>query len=227
MSQLLVLYEEKKFESMLFEMADGREDIMEMTHEIKDALDEYNQTVLGIDGYLIEADLAGEMSSKQLTKLFHAASAISKGETPKKGLMARMKDKAQGVKDKVTGKMQGAADKVGGKMKDVSDNAAAAKELVQKMMAAIKKGADKLQNSEPVQQFDVKVDTVLGKWKDKLGDDHKAVKLAKALGDYGKENPKKSAFIIGVLTALTSAIGSPAFGMAAGVAMRSALNFLG
>ena len=196
MSTLRQFHKQKLNEAYLYEMCDGREDIMEFAQELSNILEEYNEEVLGFeDGYLVEQRNVTKLSSGQLKKLFRASVAISQGKEPKEGLLS-----------KVTGK------------------AKAAKELARKMTEAIKKGAKKLQDTEPVQGFDMKVADTLGKWKEKLGDDHKAVKLAQQMGEFGKKHPKKTAFIIGALTALTSAVGSPAFGAAAGLAMRTAMG---
>lgn len=196
MAGLPLLYNKKLNESFLIEMSDGREDIIECVRELTDIFEEYNNAVLGIDDdYLIEAKLAGELSTNEITKLFRAASAYSKGEEPKKGMFSKMGEKAK-----------------------------AGKEAVQKLTQAVKSGAKKLQNTEPVQGFDTKVAEILQKWKGKLGEDNKAVKMAQQLGEFGNKHPKKTAFIIYVLSALSGAIGTPAFGMAAGTALRTAMG---
>lgn len=197
MAKLALLYNQQINEAYLNEITDGREDIKSFIRELTDIFEEYNERMLGIeDGYLVEqGQLAGELSTRQITRLFRAASAFSKGENYKKGMLTKMGEKG-----------------------------AAAKEAVGKMVNAVKTAAKSLQNTEPVQMFDMKVADVLNKWKQKLGEDHKAVKLAQQLGEYGKNNPKKTAFIIGALTALTSALGTPAFGMAAGTALRTAMG---
>ena len=196
MGTLRQFHKQKLNEAYLYEMADGRQDIIEFAQELSAVLEEYNQAVLGEEeGYLVEQKDVSKLSSSQLKKLFRAASAISQGKEPKEGVFS-----------KVTGK------------------AKAGKDLAKKMIATIKKGADKLQNTEPVQAFDMKVADALGTWKEKLGPDHKAVKLAQKMGEFGKEHPMKTQFIIGVLTALTGALGTPAFGAAAGLAMKTAMG---
>lgn len=196
MNHLATLYNQQINESYLNEMTDHRQDIMSFVHELTNIFEQYNQQVLGLeDDYLIEAKLAGNLSTGQITKLFRAASAFSKGEDYKKGIFSKAGEKL-----------------------------AAGKEAVQKVVQSVKNAATKLQNTEPVQLFDMKVADLLARWKNQLGPEHKAVKLAQQLGEYGKENPKKTAFIIGALTALTAALGTPAFGMAAGTALRTAMG---
>lgn len=202
MSTLKQLHEQQLFETFLYEMADGREDIIEVANNISTLLKEYNNEARIEGEYLIEAALAGELGTKELTRLFRAASDISQGKSPKKGLFTKASDAWQKTKA----------------------GAGKAKDLAVKMVATVKKGAEKLQNTEPVQAFDLKVDKILGDWKQKLGNDHKAVKLAQQLGEFGKQNPKKTAFIIAVLSALAGFAGTPAFGAAAGMAMRTAMG---
>lgn len=196
MKPLATLYNQQINEAFLFEITDGREDIISFVHELTDIFEQYNRQVLGLeDDYLIEARLAGNLSASQITKLFRAASAFSKGENYKKGIFTKAGEKYT-----------------------------AGKEAVQKVVNKVREAATKLQNTEPVQMFDMKVADLLAKWKNQLGPEHKAVKLAQQLGEYGKENPKKTAFIIGALTALTSVLGTPAFGLAAGTALSTALE---
>jgi len=93
-----------------------------------------------------------------------------------------------------------------------------------KIAAFVKTAAKKLQDTQPVQNFDTKIDKIIDNYKAKLGDNHKAVQMARGLGKIGQEHPKKTAFIIGVLSGLTSVLGTPALGMAVGGALRTAIG---
>jgi hypothetical protein len=197
---------EQSFESIIVESARGRPDIEESAREIFEAMREFERAAMDGNDIITEAT---KLSSGEITKLFKAASNASKGLDPA--------TKEPGMMSKLAGKVKGAV--AGSK---VGQLAGKAKEALGKLNAVVKKASGKLQDSQPVQNFDIKVDQVLGKWKESLGSDHKAVKLAKQLGDFGKKNPKKSAFIIATLAGLASFAGSPAAGMALGTALRTA-----
>ena len=139
----------------------------------------------------------GTLTADQINQLFTNAQAISQGKKPGGGFLG-----------KAAGAVKGAAGAVGNLMKVIQDS------------------AKKLQNTEPVQNFDAKVSEILGKWKENLGDDHKAVKLAQTFGQYASKNPKKTAFAIAVLSGLTGAIATPGAGAAMGAALRGAVGLM-
>ncbi len=97
-------------------------------------------------------------------------------------------------------------------------------ELSQKMVDAVKGGFKKLKNANPIENFEKKAVDIIGKWKGKLDPSDKAIDAAKALGRFAKKNPAKSAFVLGVLGTLTSALGTPAFGAAASAAISTAME---
>lgn len=99
-----------------------------------------------------------------------------------------------------------------------------AKELAQKMINSIKGSEEKLRNTDPVENYEPKVVNIINKWKDKLGIRDKAVEAATELGEFGKNHPKTTAFIIGVLALLTTVLSSPGFGAAASVALNTAID---
>lgn len=97
-------------------------------------------------------------------------------------------------------------------------------ELKQKMTNAVKSGYEKLSNANPIENFEQKAVDIINKWKGKLDPKDKVIDAAKALGRYGRDNPGKSAFVLGVLGTLTSALGTPAFGAAASTALNTAME---
>ena len=203
----------KNFENIIVETAGHRLDVREAAQEIFEAAQELENAILE-DDVILEASQA--LDSKVLQNIFSAASKLSKGETPA----------PQTIKQRFTGAVGGAAkavkQKVGnsavGKMSGKAINAA------KKLNQVVDKAAKTLQNTAPVENFDVKVDQLLGKWKETLGADHQAVKLAQQFGEFGKKNPKKTAFVIATLSGLASFAGSPAAGMALGTVLRSAVG---
>jgi hypothetical protein len=99
-----------------------------------------------------------------------------------------------------------------------------AKERVSKFTDFVNKAAKRLQDTEPVIAFDQKVDELITRYRATLGEDHPAVKAARTLSQIGTNHPKKTAFIIGVLSGLASVLGSPAAGMVLGGALRTAVG---
>lgn len=97
-------------------------------------------------------------------------------------------------------------------------------ELKNKMVDAVKGSYKKLNNADPVENFERKAVDIINKWKGKLNPKDKVIDAAKALGRYGRDNPTKSAFVLGVLGTLSSALGTPAFGAAANVAINTAME---
>jgi hypothetical protein len=188
-------YYQKQFHThFLLEMVNDREDILECVHEMEIILNEYNFDVLGVeDDYIVEAEGIGKFGIKQITNILRAAAAVSNGQPTKRGILSTVEDRATAVK-----------------------------QLASRMIAAIKKSARKLQETEPVQRFEIKSDMVLNKWKRKLGNDHESVKKAENLVSFGKRHPRINAFILSLLSALTSALGTPAFGAASDIALDQA-----
>lgn len=107
--------------------------------------------------------------------------------------------------------------------KGTKEKASKIKGFVAKKLKEIK---DKLQDSEAVKNFDAKAEEVIGNIKNKLGDDHKAVKAAKSIGEYATKHPKITNFAIGALVAAASFASSPIGGAAAGMLLRSAVGMM-
>ena len=72
-----------------------------------------------------------------------------------------------------------------------------------------------LKDTTPVQKFDQRFNELKSKVAKRLGDDSKVLKTITRLGDYAKENPTKTAFVLGLLTVAATVAGS---GMLAGAA---------
>jgi hypothetical protein len=86
-----------------------------------------------------------------------------------------------------------------------------------------------LQDTAPVKAFDNQFDKLKLNLKDKLSQSRgglKTLKLVQELGDYAKENPKKTAFVIGVLTAIAAVAGGPVGGAIAGQVLRGSLELV-
>ena len=86
-----------------------------------------------------------------------------------------------------------------------------------------------LQDTAPVKAFDNQFDKLKLNLKDKLSQSRgglKTLKLVQDLGDYAKENPKKTAFVIGVLTAIAAVAGGPVGGAIAGQVLRGSLELV-
>lgn len=96
--------------------------------------------------------------------------------------------------------------------------------LKQKMVDAIKGSYKKLSGANPVENFEQKAVDIINKWKGRLNPKDKVIDAARTLGRYGRDNPGKSAFVLGVLGTLSSALGTPAFGAAANVAINTAME---
>ena len=106
-----------------------------------------------------------------------------------------------------------------GKGKDVTDAAG-------KML---KDAALWLQDTAPVQAFDNKFEQGKQALKAKLGNSaagQKVLQSVEALGDYAKENPGKTAFAIGILTAVASIAGGPLGGAIAGQVLRGSMELV-
>lgn len=83
-----------------------------------------------------------------------------------------------------------------------------------------------LQNTAPVQNFDAKFEQLKANIVDKLGQDSTAVKTINAMSEFAKQNPGKTAAIIGVLTAVASLAGGPVVGAIAGQILRGSAELL-
>jgi len=97
-------------------------------------------------------------------------------------------------------------------------------ELGKKLTAKVKAGWEKMEDTAPAKNANAAVANALSEYAAKLGEDHKTVKIARSLGEIGKNHPKKSAFVIGALSGMTSFIGTPAGGIAVGIALRTAMG---
>ena len=98
--------------------------------------------------------------------------------------------------------------------------------LPAKAMQAINSKLDELggllQQTAPVKAFDQQFAKLQEKIKERLGDNSKIMSAVEKYGNWAKENPGKSAFVIGVLTAAASISAGPGGGAAAGFLLRSA-----
>ena len=82
-----------------------------------------------------------------------------------------------------------------------------------------------LQDTAPVQAFDQKFETIKKDLRSKLGQTtagKKVITSIEALGTYAKENPAKTAFAIGILTAVAALATGPLGGAIAGQVLRGA-----
>ena len=85
----------------------------------------------------------------------------------------------------------------------------------------------KLKDTTPVQGLDQKFNQLKGDIKQKLQGSpagQKVLTMVDKYGQFAKNNPAKSAFIIGVLTTVAAFAGGPAGGAAAGLLLRSSNN---
>lgn len=112
------------------------------------------------------------------------------------------------------------------KKTQVGKAAGLGKDTIQKINQKLDELGKKLQDTEPVQNLDSQLEKLKQDIKQKAGDDSKIVKQVEKYGDWAKENPGKSAFVIGVLTAAAAFAGGPAGGAAAGFLLRSANELL-
>lgn len=83
-----------------------------------------------------------------------------------------------------------------------------------------------LQDTAPVKAFDQKFEDLKKQVVDKLGTDSKIVTGIEKLSVFAKENPGKTAAIIGVMTALAAIAGGPAGGAIAGQVLRGSVELL-
>src|SRR6056297_2721718 len=128
------------------------------------------------------------LDPKEIEKLFTAAEEQSTGKLTKGGKTAK------GAKD---------AAKLGA-------------DTIKQVNQKINELGKKLQDTEPVKNLDAQVEKLKQDIKQKAGDDSKIIQQVEKYGDWAKENPGKSAFVIGVLTAAAAFAGGPAGGAAVG-----------
>jgi len=83
-----------------------------------------------------------------------------------------------------------------------------------------------LQTTAPVKYFDDQFDELKRKITAKLGADSAVIKTINQLGQYAKDNPGKTAFVIGALTAVAAFSTGPAGGAIAGQVLRGAVELL-
>jgi len=101
------------------------------------------------------------------------------------------------------------------------------KDVVNKANEIINSIGRKIQDTAPVKGFDAKFEKLKKQVVDKLGgEDSKIVSMTQKLGDYAKENPGKTAVVIGLLTALGGIAGGPVGGAIAGKVLRSGLELV-
>lgn len=80
-----------------------------------------------------------------------------------------------------------------------------------------------LQNTTPVQMFDQKFEQLKGKVTQKFP---KLAQQLTSMGEWAKENPGKTAAVIGVLTTLASVAGGPVGGAIAGQVLKGAVELM-
>lgn len=116
------------------------------------------------------------------------------------------------------GKLTGA----GKAARSTKDAAKLSSNTLKKINAKINELGKKLQDTEPVQNFDSQFEKLKRDIKQKAGNDSKITKQVEKYGDWAKQNPGKTAFVIGVLTAAAAFAGGPSGGAAVGFLLRSA-----
>jgi hypothetical protein len=79
-----------------------------------------------------------------------------------------------------------------------------------------------MQNTTPVKMFDQKFEQLKGKVAGKFP---KLAKSLASMGDWAKENPGKTAAIIGILTTMASLAGGPVGGAIAGQILKGSAEF--
>lgn len=95
-------------------------------------------------------------------------------------------------------------------------------QTIQKINQFLDKQGSRLQETEPVKNFDQKAEQLKTQIQDKLGSDAGVIKQVDRYVDWAKQNPGKTAFVIGVLTAAAAFAGGAAGGAAVGFLLRSA-----
>jgi len=137
--------------------------------------------------------------------------------------------KPEQVEKLFTAAEEQSADKLtkGGKAaKGAKDAAKLGADTIKKVNQKINDLGKKLQDTEPVKNLDAQIEKLKQDIKQKAGDDSKIIQQVEKYGNWAKENPGKSAFVIGVLTAAAAFAGGPAGGAAVGLVLRSANEML-
>lgn len=96
-------------------------------------------------------------------------------------------------------------------------------DVVKKTNDIINKTGRWLQDTQPVQNFDSKFEQLKGKITEKFP---KLSKNISAVGEWAKANPKKTAAVVGVLTAIAALASGPVGGAVAGQILRGASELL-
>lgn len=100
-------------------------------------------------------------------------------------------------------------------------------EAVKKANDILNQAGSWLKNTTPVQNFDAKYNELKTKVIDKLGgEDSKIVQQVEKLGKLAKDNPGKTAAVIGVLTVLAGLAAGPVGGIVAGQVLRGASELI-
>ena len=99
------------------------------------------------------------------------------------------------------------------------------KDVVDKVDEIINKAGKWLQDTTPVKAFDQKFEQLKNKINTSFPDS-KILDGISQLGIYAKENPGKTAAVVGILTALASLAGGPIGGAIAGQVLRGAVELL-
>ena len=108
----------------------------------------------------------------------------------------------------------------GGKSRTLAGGAV---DVVKKANEIINNTGKWLQNTTPVKNFDQKFEDLKSKASEKFPD--LSEKLS-SLGDWAKENPGKTAAVVGILTAIASLAGGPVGGAIAGQVLRGTVELL-
>lgn len=108
----------------------------------------------------------------------------------------------------------------GGKSRTLVGSAA---DVAKKANEIINNTGKWLQNTTPVKNFDQKFEDLKSKASEKFPD--LSDKLS-SLGDWAKENPGKTAAVVGILTAIASLAGGPVGGAIAGQVLRGTVELL-
>ena len=97
-------------------------------------------------------------------------------------------------------------------------------QVVSNIQAKVNQLKDKIQQSEPVKDFDKKFEQLKTQISQKLGDDSKIKAAVKAIGDYAKEHPAITSAAIAVMTIAASLAGGPFAAAAAASLLTSSIE---
>lgn len=110
---------------------------------------------------------------------------------------------------------------VGGELDSLAKKGSSVAAAGKKIVKVILKAKKQLQNGDPVQNFQTKVEQIKAKFVEKQP---KVEKKLDAVIAYGEKHPKKSSFIIAALAGLTGFLGTPAAGAVIGLGLMSIIN---